>query len=181
MAASRTCPADLVPRTATNARGPLPCRSAKWPWGFPWNTGQARAVAEEDDDDVRFVLKVTHETLVKNSATAATVCALEQFGAASCGTPASIWSLPEVRAWARRLHLWRVAFYQCERGPSMRSMPTAMLVNHKVSLKHAKEAGQLGCADVKCSITQAHLHVNARAKTRRNTLSWSGRPRRHRP
>ena len=135
--------AVLAPRTWSRARhanpqGPQPCRSIQWPWGFPWNEAQSKTKVEEDNDAVRFAFKVVRETLQSNSTMAVTVCAPEQLGSTPRGTLASIWSLPEIRKWARRHRLWRITFYQCEQGSSARAMPTAMLVNHRVSLNRAK-------------------------------------------
>ncbi len=114
-------------------RGPPPTRSATWPWGVPWLSPGHRDSTEHDNDSLRLCISVADCVLEYSAITL--LAFPEQYGSTDGDRPASPWDLREVREWASKRSLWRIAFRQCELGPSARPRPTGALIN--ASLRHA--------------------------------------------
>ncbi len=124
----------VATRTWSRARhvtpkGPPPLRSADWPWGFPWLSSSHRAVVEEANSQLTYVLHALSTTCLSHPAARIIFLHPEDLGAAELGRPASAWQLPAVRDLARRHGLLRLALYQCEFGPALRPGPMGMLTS----------------------------------------------------
>ncbi len=111
-------------------RGPPPTRTRGSPWGAPWIKRELRDANDEENRSLRLSLSAVNAVLPH----AAIVLWLfpEQMGSVTDDFAPSPWDLPEIRLWARREHLWRIAFNQCELGPGDRQRPTGALVNARL-------------------------------------------------
>ncbi len=103
-------------------KGPPPTRSATWPWGVPWLSPGHRDSTEHDNDSLRLCIAVADCVLEFRAI--ALLSFPEQLGSTDGDRPASPWDLRELREWVSRKSLWRIAFRQCELGPSPRPRPT---------------------------------------------------------
>ncbi len=112
------------------ARGPPPTRTTGSPWGAPWIREELREASDKENRSLRLSLTAVNTVLTH----AAIVLWLfpEQMGSVTDDIAPSPWDLPEIRRWARREHLWRIAFNQCELGPGARQRPTGALVNARL-------------------------------------------------
>ncbi len=125
-----------MPPTATWARsrhlhesGPQPLRDSTWPWGLPQISGANRDKLETENADLRLALELIHLSLTRSPSTTWILLSPEDRGRGSCGNPASIWQLKELRAWAFDCGAVRGALNQCELAPSSTPRPLGFLKN----------------------------------------------------
>ena len=134
-----------VPTTRTWSRlrhgsknGPLPLRSAEWPWGFPTLVGAPRTEMDEANRCLRHCLSVLGVAQKRHSATELIFFHLEDFGQAQTGTPATVCQLQLERSFAREFYLHRSAVYQCMFGEAASPSPIALLTSVSHPVRHAK-------------------------------------------
>ncbi len=112
------------------AHGPPPTRTTGSPWGAPWIKEELRASNERDNRSIRLSLTTVNAVLPYSAVVLWSFP--EQLGSVTNDIAPSPWDLPEITRWAKREHLWRIAFNQCEMGPGARQRPTGALVNARL-------------------------------------------------
>ncbi len=132
----------VVPETSTLARsrhrkieGPQPQRNSIWPWGLPWLSPRDRESVDSANDDLRRNMALMNWCVQYSPSSHLLFIHPEDLGRADRGEPASVWQLPELRAWANKWGLRRYGTHQCRFGQSDWPFPIGILSSHP--LPHA--------------------------------------------
>ena len=119
--------------------GPRPIRSKEWPLGFPWLAKAKKDAADIGNSLVFFALDIIRAAAeVKSKVVNFLMEHPEDLGTRPCGTPASIWQLPEAQDLMGKFHTF--GLHQCALGGD-RPKPTRILTNME-GLIHTEPGGQ---------------------------------------
>ncbi len=142
-AAMRVSQLVIVPETSSWARsrhrkveGPQPQRDANWPWGLPWLSPRDREAVDSANEDLRRYMELMNFSVRHAPSSHLLFIHPEDLGRADRGEPASVWQLPELRAWANRWGLRRYGTHQCRFGQSDWPFPIGVLSSHPLPHSH---------------------------------------------
>ena len=113
----------------SNKPGPQPCRSKRYPWGFPHAKARVKARAQAGNAFVHFSIRAIMAAQNCKRKGYMTRCLIEHpedLGATGKGIPASIWQLRELRTAFAEFDAASVAGHQCQFPDCDRRKPTRL-------------------------------------------------------